>query len=188
MSMDYCFQQADVSVKFSNAKEMEQSIKKFNKAVEKIDKLYENGSVDYGIKSYAQSSEYDNFTANIIIESDSNEWVDIDKLAELICKYFPKANGTIGWASACVSAGGFCRNAGGGFINIENGKIAPSVEKKIKSAENKLKRLRNDLDLALEYITLVINHGDITECGVAHLFKKYWKEEYKEVLQEKEEK
>ena len=188
MSMDYCFQQADVSVKFSNAKEMEQSIKKFNKAVEKIDKLYEKGSVDYGIKSYAQSSEYDDLTANIIIESDSDEWVDIDKLAELICKYFPKANGTIGWASACESAGGFCRNAGGGYITIENGKILPSAEEQVKKAENKAKELKNDLLEALDYIGMVVSDGDIIECGVAHLFKKYMPEEYKEALEEKEEK
>lgn len=188
MSMDYCFQQADVSIKFSNAKEMEQSIKKFNKEVEKIDELYAEGSIDYGIKSYAKGTDSDDLTAEIIIDSDSDEWVDIDKLAELICKYFPKANGTIGWASACESAGGFCRNAGGGYITITNGKIAPSAEQKLKSAEKKLNKLREDLDLALEYISMVVSNGDITECGVANLFKKYWKEEYKEALKEKEEK
>ena len=49
------------------------------------------------------------------------------------------------------------------------------------------KELKKDLDEALEYISMVVSNGDITECGVAHLFKKYYPEEYKEVLKNKEE-
>lgn len=53
---------------------------------------------------------------------------------------------------------------------------------------NNAKELKKDLDEALEYISMVVSNGDITECGVAHLFKKYYPEEYKEELKNKEDK
>ena len=49
------------------------------------------------------------------------------------------------------------------------------------------KELKKDLDEALEYISMVVSNGDITECGVAHLYKKYYPEEYEEELKNKEE-
>lgn len=40
--------------------------------------------------------------------------------------------------------------------------------------------LKHDLDEALDYISEVVGHNDVRECGVAHLFKKYRAEELKE--------
>lgn len=180
MSMDYCFKNADVVIKFANADECKKHIKAFNSEVEKEDELYEGGEYDYPLKAYARVSDKDTLVAEIIIDSDSDECVDIDRLADLICEHFPTANGTIGWSVASESAGGFCRSADGGTITIENGKIKPS-------ASEQLNELKNDLFDALDYISNVVSNGDITECGVAHLFKKYMPEDYEMALREKEE-
>ena len=40
--------------------------------------------------------------------------------------------------------------------------------------------LQKDLDDALDYISEVVGHNDLRECGVAHLFKKYRAEDLKE--------
>ena len=66
------------------------------------------------------------------------------------------------------------------MVDIKDGKVVPPEWEQIKE-------LKKDLDEALEYISMVVSNGDITECGVAHLFKKYYPEEYKEVLKNKEE-
>lgn len=66
-------------------------------------------------------------------------------------------------------------------VKFNNAKEVPPEWKQIKE-------LKKDLDEALEYISMVVSNGDITECGVAHLFKKYYPEEYKEELKNKEDK
>lgn len=47
--------------------------------------------------------------------------------------------------------------------------------------------LQKDLDDALDYISEVVGHNDLRECGVAHLFKKYRAEELAEQYDDDEE-
>lgn len=175
MSIDYNFTNCEVGVKFNNEKEMQEKIKAFEQECHEYtdDGIY--------VPAYIAQTDGDKKELKARVIVSENEYVEIDDLAELICKHFPTANGTIGWSFAEESAGGYVRCAGGGTVVIKDGKVVPPEWKQIEE-------LKKDLDEALEYISMVVSNGDITECGVAHLFKKYYPEEYKEELKNKEDK
>lgn len=175
MSIDYNFTNCEVSVKFNNEKEMQEKIKAFEAECKEYtdDGIY--------VPAYIAQTDGDKTELKARVIVSESEYVEIDDLAELICKHFPTANGTIGWSYAEESAGGYVRCAGGGTVVIKDGKVVPPEWKQIEE-------LKKDLDEALEYISMVVSNGDITECGVAHLFKKYYPEEYKQALKDKEDK
>ena len=175
MSIDYNFTNCEVSVKFNNEKEMQEKFKAFEAECKEYtdDGIY--------VPAYIAQTDGDKTELKARVIVSESEYVEIDDLAELICKHFPTANGTIGWSYAEESAGGYVRCAGGGTVVIKDGKVVPPEWKQIEE-------LKKDLDEALEYISMVVSNGDITECGVAHLFKKYYPEEYKQALKDKEDK
>lgn len=174
MSIDYNFTNCEVGVTFNNEKEMQEKIKAFEAECKEYieDSIY--------VPAYIAQTDDDKKELKARVIVSENEYVEIDELAELICKHFPTANGTIGWSFAEESAGGYVRCAGGGTTVIKDGKVVPPEWKQIEE-------LKKDLDEALEYISMVVSNGDITECGVAHLFKKYCKEDYEEALRNKSE-
>lgn len=57
----------------------------------------------------------------------------------------------------------------------------------VTKESNKEVELKRDLDEALDYISEVVGHNDLRECGVAHLFKKYRAEELAEQYDDDEE-
>ena len=124
MSTNYFFYQSDVCVSFQDENKMNKQVESFEKKVkehDEDDELSEFGRFQaYVVKEKIKENA---FQARILIDANSDDYVDVDGLAELICKYFPTANGGIGYAEAEVSAGGFTRYAGGGRINIQRGEI-----------------------------------------------------------------
>lgn len=175
MSVNYNFEQSEVVVTFNSNIEMRKQIKAFEKECEEY--------TDDGIycPAYVSQTDEDKKQLKGTVHLDSSGGAEVDEIAELICKHFPKANGTIGYSFAEESAGGYVRYAGGGEVYIKDGKVLPPEWKQIEE-------LKKDLDEALEYISMVVSNGDITECGVAHLFKKYCLEDYEQELKDKEEK
>ena len=173
MSIDYNFTNCEVGVKFNNEKEMQEKIKAFEQECHEYtdDGIY--------VPAYIAQTDDDKKELKARVIVSESEYVETDELANLICKHFPTANGTIGWSYAEESAGGYVRCAGGGTVVIKDGKVVPPEWKQIEE-------LKKDLDEALEYISMVVSNGDITECGVSHLFKKYYPEEYKQALKDKE--
>lgn len=174
MSIDYNFTNCEVSVKFNNEQEMQEKIKAFEAECKEYtdDGIY--------VPAYIAQTDDDKKELEARVIVSESEYVETDELANLICKHFPTANGTIGWSYAEESAGGYVRCAGGGTTVIKDGKVVPPEWKQIEE-------LKRDLDEALGYISMVVSNGDITECGVAHLFKKYYPEDYKQAVKDKEE-
>lgn len=173
MSIDYNFTKCEVSVEFNNEKEMQEKIKAFEAEC----KEYSEDSIYVPAYIVQTDDDKKELKAQVIVSE--NEYVEIDELANLICKHFPKSNGTIGWSYAEESASGYVRCAGGGRLEIKDGKVVPDEYEQIKE-------LKEDLYELLNYVGEVVSNGDITECGVAHLFKKYMNEEYNECLKNKE--
>lgn len=126
MSTNYFFYQSDVYVSFQDEKEMNKQVESFEKEVkehDEDDELSEFGRFQaYVVKEKIKENA---FQARILIDANrfGDDYINVDGLAELICKHFPTANGGIGYAEAEVSAGGFTRYAGGGRINIQRGEI-----------------------------------------------------------------
>lgn len=181
MSQSLSYVGCDVDVTFKNEDEMHSRIKAFEQAVEKWDKECEDTDYDIGnpTRAYVRV-DTEKLTAQVCVDDDGDTWVNDEKLVELICKHFPNANGSVGWANVDLRHG-YCYYANGGETVIKNGKVVD----KDKEVQKQLRDLKYDLDMALEYITMVISNGDITECGVAHLFKKYWPEEWADAVKEK---
>jgi hypothetical protein len=173
MSIDYNFTNCEVSVKFNSDIEMRKQIKEFEQECHE----YTDDGIYVPAYIVQTDDEKKELKARVIVSE--SEYVEIDELAELICKHFPKSNGIIGWASAEESAGGYVRYAGGGRLEIKDGKVVPDEYEQIKE-------LKEDLYELLNYVGEVVSNGDITECGVSHLFKKYMNEEYNECLRNKE--
>ena len=173
MSIDYNFTKCEVDVKFNTEQEMKDKITAFEQECHEYtdDGIY--------VPAYISQTDEDKKALKARVIVSENEYVETDELAELICKHFPTANGTIGWSFAEESAGGYVRCAGGGTVVIKDGKVVPPEWKQIEE-------LKKDLDEALDYISMVVSNGDITECGVAHLFKKYCPEEWADAVKEKE--
>ena len=172
MSVDYNFTKCEVDVEFTTEQEMKDKIKAFEHECHEYtdDGIY--------VPAYISQTDEDKKALKAQVIVSESEYVETDELADLICKHFPTANGTIGWSYAEESAGGHVRSAGGGTIYIKDGKVLPPEWKQVEE-------LKQDLDEALGYISMVVSNGDITECGVAHLFKKYCPEDYKEALEDK---
>lgn len=180
MSQSLSYVSCDVVITFKDSKDMDSRIKAFEKEVSEYDnKCRENDYENDPVCARVVMSPINNLSARVVVDSDGETWIDESKLAELICKHFYSAEGIIGYAIVGLR-GGYCSDAAGGQIIIKDGKILPSDRKQVEE-------LKEDLDKALEYISMVISNGDITECGVAHLFKKYYPEDYKEELKNKEE-
>lgn len=180
MSIDYNFTKCVVDVEFNSNIEMKKQIKAFEQECHEYmdDGIY--------VPAYISQTDKDKKALKAQVIVSESRYVETDELAELICKHFPKSNGTIGWSYAEESAGGYVRCAGGGTIYIKDGKVLPPEWEQVEE-------LKKDLDEALRHISMVISNvvvsnGDITECGVAHLFKKYRPEEYKQALQDKKDK
>lgn len=174
MSIDYNFTNCEVEVRFNNKKEMQKKIKAFE------EECQEYRDDDIYVPAYISQSDEDKKELRARVIVSENEWVDTDELANLICKHFPTANGDIGWSYAEESAGGYVRCAGGGTTHIKDGKVLPTEWEQIKE-------LKDDIGELLEYISEVVSNGDITDCGVSHLFKKYAPEDYEQALKDKEE-
>lgn len=177
MSQSLIYNACDVCAKFKNKEEMNKRVNAFVKEVEKWDKHCKDVDYEDDLVGALVSTEDDLLLARIYLDDDGTNNYDTDKLAELICKHFPTATGTIGWASVDLRHG-YCSYANGGTTEIKDGKV-------VRSADEKLQDVCSDFEEALDYISEVVGHGDITECGVAHLFKKYCPEEYKEALKNK---
>lgn len=173
MSQSLGYNACNVDVKFKNKKEMDKRISAFVKEVEKWDECCDYVNLTECVGALVERNDSE-LKAHIYLDDDGTNNYDTDKLVELICKHFPTANGTIGQASIDLRHG-YCTYANGGSIEISNGKEEPNYEQ----------IYYDDLQEALDYISEVVGHGDITECGVAHLFKKYCPEEYKEALKNK---
>lgn len=174
MSIDYNFTHCEVEVQFNNEQEMQEKIKAFE---EEVQEYNEN---DIYIPAYISQKDDDKKELKARVIASDSKWVDTDELAKLICKHFPTANGDIGWADAEESAGGYVRFADGGTTHIKDGKVLPTEWEQIKE-------LKDDIGELLEYISEVVSNGDITDCGVSHLFKKYAPEDYEQALKDKEE-
>ena len=181
MSQSLNYVSCDVAITFKDSKDKDSHIKAFEKEVSEYDnKCRENDYENDPVCARVVYDPINELSARVVVDSDGETWIDENKLAELICKHFHSADGTIGYS--CVALrGGYCDFAGGGTVVIKDGKVVPPEWEQIKE-------LKKDLDEALEYISMVVSNGDITECGVAHLFKKYYPEEYKEELKNKEDK
>lgn len=173
MSIDYNFTNCEVRIKFSSKEEMDKKVKDFERECAEYteDSIY--------VPAYVYQTEEDKKELKGCVVVNESEYVEVDELANLICKHFPNSTGAIGWSYAEESAGGYVRCAGGGRLEIKDGKVVPSEYEQIKE-------LKEDLYELLDYVGEVVSNGDITECGVAHLFKKYMNEEYKECLRNKE--
>lgn len=174
MSICNNYASCEVKVVCESKEELDKRINAFNKEVEE----YDNACVDNDyecVPTEGYVKRESDLVAYVLLHNDGEWDNDIEQLAELICKHFPSANGTLGWAATDMR-NGVTTYANGGQIEIRDGKIAKSKEKE----------LEEDLHSALEYISMVVSNGDITECGVSDLFRKYWPEEYKETLENKE--
>lgn len=160
MSIDYDFTNCEVSVTFNNKQEMQEKIKAFEADCKEYiaDSIY--------VPAYIAQTDDDKkeLKARVIL-SENTIGVETDELADLICKHFPTANGTIGWSYAEESAGQYVRCAGGGTIYIKDGKVVQPEWKQVEE-------LKKDIRTLLNYIEDVVG-SDVDECGVAHLFSKY---------------
>lgn len=179
MSQSLSYTGCDVEVHFKNKEEMDKQIKAFEKEVEQWDTECQETDYCNGnpTRAYVSVEDNDKLSAYVCIDDDGETWINDEKLVELICKHFPTANGTVGYANVDLRHG-FCTYASGGEIQIKDGKVVPSTYQQ-------LQELRKDFDEALEYISMVVSNGDITDCGVSHLFKKYYPEDYKQALEDK---
>lgn len=188
MSQSLSYTGCDVEVSFKSIDEMNKQVSAFEKDVEAYDNKCRETDYDYGNPTRAfVIREDDKLKAYIKVDDDGESFLDDQMVVEFICKHFPTACGSVGWANVDLRHG-VCTFACGGNTDIKDGKVVPSPADKLLKAEKKIKELQYALNEALDYIGMVVSNGDITECGVAHLFKKYMPDEYKEALKEKEEK
>ena len=121
MSTDYCFEQSEVIVTFKNKQDMEKRIEAFEKECAEYteDSIY--------CPAYVYQTEQDKQELKGVVHLDSSGGADVDEIANLICKHFNKPNGTIGYAVAEESAGGYVRCAYGGEVVIKDGKAEKIV-------------------------------------------------------------
>lgn len=122
MSQSLNYVSCDVVITFKDSKDMDSRIKAFEKEVKEYDNEcrendYENEPVCARVVTPINES-----SARVVVDSDGETWIDENKLAELICKHFYSADGTIGYAYVGLR-GGYCYHAGGGQITIRDGKI-----------------------------------------------------------------
>lgn len=187
MSQSLSYTGCDVEVSFKSIDEMNKQISAFEKEVEEYDNKCRETDYDIGNPTGAYViREDDKLKAYIKVSDDGETYLDDGMVVEFICKHFPTAKGSVGWANVELRHG-YCTFACGGNTDIQDGKVVPSPADKLLKAEKKITELECALREALDYIGMVVSNGDITECGVAHLFEKYMPEEYKEAVQEKEE-
>lgn len=178
MSITLTYNCCSVGVKFENKEDLIKRVKAFKSDVAKWDRHCKRTDYEDTPTGALVEEDTDKLYAYIYVKDDGESFYDTDKLAELICKHFPTANGSIGWASVDLR-GGYCTYANGDTLEIKQGKVVPPLYCKVDE-------LKRDLQEALDYISMVVNKNCITECGVAHLFKKYCPEDYKQALQDKE--
>lgn len=186
MSQSLSYVGCDVEVRFKSIDEMNKQIKAFEKEVEQYDTQCQETEYDFGnpTRAYVQRDD-EHLTAWVKVDDDGETFIDDQVVVEFICKHFPTAYGTVGWANVDLRHG-YCTYALGGSTEIKDGKKVPTPADKLLVAEKKISELQCALYEALDYIGMVVSDNDITECGVAHLFKKYMPEEYKEAVQKKE--
>lgn len=173
MSQSLSYTGCDVEVHFKNKEEMNKQIKAFEKEVEQWDAECQETDYCNGnpVRAYVSVEDNDKLSAYVCIDDDGDSWINDEKLVELICKHFPTANGTVGYAYVDLRRG-YCTYANGGETQIKDGKVVPSTHQR-------LQELHKDLQEALDYIATIVNKNDIAKSSVAHLFDKYCSEDYK---------
>lgn len=123
MSQSLNYVSCDVVITFKDSKDMDNHIKAFEKEVSEYDnECRENDYENDPVCARGVMTPINELSAMVVVDSDGENWLDKNKLAELICKHFHSADGTIGYAYV-VLRGGYCQYADGGHIDIKDGKI-----------------------------------------------------------------